>query len=475
MDKILPFTFLKKKQIYDYPKTRKNSGKRVLVIGAGLAGLSAAMDLKENGFEVKVIEARPRIGGRVHSVPMGGVAVEAGGEFLDAKPVHPLMHHMVEKYGLSLAASNLDHTTYLFDGHRYSGESVEKAFGPKVAWEVDSYYKKVAEASHDIDVDDPLSGPEALAMDQSNVQEWIDGQKLSPLAQQLVEGSVKSEYGEPSKMSLLFYMLQHKIYEGVSSADRETHRIQGGNNRLPLAMAEALGPDLVLNAPVSKVHSTEEGVRISFPGGELEADYLIVAAPLPALAKVAFEPGLPAEIDSAIHHLNYTDHMKVILNYSRNFIKDEGLANVHQTDLPLQWVWQGPDDKGGVSLISYGLAKDNPLNKPSRHEHKVEAAAQEMDRLYPEASRDLKRGSVHLWQEHPYSGGAFSSYGPGQMTAYWQSLRVPHGRVVLAGEHTAQKFVGFMEGAVKSGLRAANQVEAMVDDSPQGLWLHKLA
>ena len=433
---------------------------RITIVGGGLAGLTAATDLEAKGWDVTVLEARPRIGGRVHTIFHGDGAhhAEAGGEFLDGREVHPNIHSLVEKYGLELSESKLNEEVHFRHGMHFRLSGIDKKFGSGVAAEIEQFWEKARELGQLVDPDQPLSGPSAEELDQQSVAGWLDRLTLSPLAREIVESSIRGEYDDPSRVSLLFFGLQMAIYEGIPEEEIERFRIKEGNSSLPGAMANSLQNDVIFNAPVSEISVTRDGVEVKYPGGGFRSDYVIIAAPLPALRKVRFEPELCGDLRDAIETTNYADHMKILLNYDPKSWQNSDQPINMSTDLPVGSIWQAPaggDSRSGT-LITYNSAKENPLLVHQSPQQILAAADAEIGRVFPGTDRNLSGGSIHAWSRHPHSQGSWANYGPGQMK-YFQTLRQPQGRLIFVGEHTDLP-PGYMEAAVRSGHRGASQI-----------------
>jgi monoamine oxidase len=439
----------------------------VLVVGAGLAGLTAAYELQRAGWGVTVCEAQSQVGGRVKTVRSGfaqGQWAEAGAEFIDAPQVHPQIHHYISHFQLGLepvARDGLDGAYYL-DQQRFGFAELSARYGNTVEAELERF-RQAARALGEpaIDLDQLANQPEVQALDGQSIATWLDQLAFAPVARRLVDNYLRDEFGEPDHISLLTLAHDATLYGQVAEADLMVYRIQGGNDRLPAALAEALHRPVQLNTPITAISLTENGVQASHAHGELTADYLILAAPLPALRRVVFTPALPSLLTQAITDLSYATHVKVLLQYSQRFWQTLGLSGEIVTDLPLGCVWEATGSQAGTMgiLVTYTSGCFGEQFEALEDAQRIKRAVAELEAIYPGSYRQVTAATTYAWNQHPYIGGAFSMPAPGQLSAFWGALRQPHGRLYFAGEHTDAYF-GYMEGAIRSGQRVAQQLVA---------------
>lgn len=443
---------------------RKNL--RVAVIGAGLAGLVAAYELKKQGYQVSVLEARDRIGGRVYTLRdgfSGGQYAEAGGEYIDSFNVHRQMHRYVQEFGLRLAPvhSAPSEGIYFVRQQRcdFTDEALAQTFGKGVVDEIDRFWITLELLARDyFRQADWQRG--AAQWDNQSVAAWIESLGLDPLARELTEQYLRGEMDEPNQLSMLFLMEQAALYDKVPDQRLEMYRIEGGNGQLPQALARALGQSVRLSCPVSAIEQTEQGVQITHGQGTLTADFAIVATPLPPLRQVRFSPDLPGVVQDAIAQLNYGSHIKVMVQFDervwRTRYQSTGLTI---TDLPIGFATDTTARQPGASgiLTAYISGKNAEALLPLSREKKIQSVLDQYEAIYPGCRSHVKTVQTAVWPDERYSGGSYSNYGPGQFAQYWPALRQAHGRLYFAGEHT-DNFVGYMEGAVRSGQRVAQQV-----------------
>ena len=337
-------------------RTSGESRSHVVVVGAGLAGLTAAHELERRGFDVTVLEARSRVGGRVRTIRhefAEGQHAEAGGEFIDTNHLEIL--RLVRRLGLELEDvrngwGDREDAVYR-DGRRHPYGLV--ATKP-VRREIDRFWQEIAELAAPLDPADPVAAGERL--DARSVADFLDDIELEETARFFVEQqAVIGEYTvEPTDLSLLFFAALEKLYEDVPESGIEAFRIRGGNDRLPQRLAMSLRSDVILGSAVTAVDRSSHGVTVAVGDTRFDADYCVLAAPLPALRAVAFEPPLPDELGAAVAGLQYGVAAKTLLQYETRVWRSEGFTGDTATDLPIGMTWEATDQQRGARGIMIG-------------------------------------------------------------------------------------------------------------------------
>jgi len=435
---------------------------RVVVVGAGLAGLAAAWDLERRGWEVTVLEARRRIGGRCHTLRSfdGGQTAEAGGEFIDT--THRQMRRFARRFGLRLddvrgSGARYDDVAYVRGRFR----NFDSYAGPGVRREIDRFYERAWRLARGLDPADPAAA--GARHDRRSVADFIDSLGIRGRAREVLDRELRDDYAiEPEKLSLLFLLHETKVTWSTPDSGVEAFRIQGGNDRLAHGFAARLERRPHLGARVSAVTVTAGGVRVRAGGEEISADHVVLAAPLPGLRGVRFRPALPDVLDSAIRRLQYGPITKTPLQYRRRFWHRKGWSGDTYTDLTLGTTWEATDRQGGRRgvLMAYASGRNGLTEARIGKRARIAALADQVERIYPGSRALLGPATSIAWSNSGLNGGAYSAFAPGQVSDYWTALRRPaHERIHLAGEHTAT-LSGYMEGALRSGLRAARRIDA---------------
>jgi monoamine oxidase len=454
------------------PRPDAGAASRVIVVGAGLAGLTTALDLTEAGWDVVVLEARDRVGGRVFTLRddfSDGLHAECGGESIDDN--HRDLQAMLRRFDLRTEPrpANREATGVVYRRGRRSGIADFVAQrGGQVLDDYEGLDVAVARLAEDVDPERPERSARAEELDARSAADLIDDLTPVPEARFLIEADTRSYYNaEPEDISLLFLAQQWAIVADVPYSAEETMRIAGGNSQLPEAMAAALGDALHLRQPLQSVEHRHDGVFATAAEVAFDAAHLVLAVPPRPLRDVRFSPGLPPAVATMIDGLELGAAAKVITEYARPFWRDQGQSGLTVSDLPFGVTWDSADsyDTGGPGLLTAFITGDAAaaLGDLSDDE-RILAVHRQLDEVYPQG-RALRSGfaATTAWRNELLTGGGYAVFAPGQVIPYWPTLREPTGRIHFAGEHT-EALCGYMESAVRSGHRVA----AAIGPAPPG-------
>ncbi|HWM92238.1 MAG TPA: FAD-dependent oxidoreductase [Thermoanaerobaculia bacterium] len=446
---------------------------KVIVIGAGLAGLAAAWELVQLGHDVTVLEARTRPGGRVHTLrsPFAdGLYAEAGA--ISYSDAYRHMVRYVKTFGLTAAQVGPRGTpVYHLRGRRFSLKPGENPGWPhKLAPEeqgqglfqlIGTYFTPAEKLG---DPGDPAWRPDAFKdWDQVTLADWLKGQGASSGAVDLLSAGVWWGHGWQEVSAL------HRLVSdvGLFFMGQKTYVIQGGTDLLAQAFAKALRDRIWYGAPVTAVEQSSAGVRAVFQQGgasqELRADRLICTAPAPVARKIAFAPELPAARRQILEKLDYAPVTRIYLQSRKRFWADAGEAGSASTDLPIDLVAEHPftrsEEAGPRGILECHMKGANALSAGRMDDDaRLAFAVRELDKVHPGFRSHAEGGTSYAWHLDPWAGGGYAWWKPGQMTAWVPELARPEGRVHFAGEHTS--WLGrTMEGALESGNRAAREVQ----------------
>jgi monoamine oxidase len=430
----------------------------VIVIGAGLAGLTAARELEREQARVTVLEARDRVGGRVHTIRgifEDGQHGEAGADLIEGE----------QSYVLELARSvGLKPQRILRAGFTYYGPD---ASGRNRVWKRPSTWTEAAQRLKP-HIDRYKAAGErwdtgvALALAPRSVAEWVRGQR----AGRAFAAGMRSIRGfflaDPEDLSLL--ALVDQFSEGVPGED-EFFRIPGGNDRLPQKVADALDGDVVLRAAVDRIDHDAGGVRVRFrengSAQELRADFAVIAVPATLLREIRFSPRLPAQQWTAIRQLKYGAATRVLLQFERPFWRRTHRHRAFGTPFSIGAVWDASEHQRGTSGMLMLLAGGN-ASAECRDVVMRDGPAAVVDQLRWLGPPSPLVAMWHTsWEDDPFARGGYAVFSPDFDPRLRDWLRRPAGRLTFAGEHTSLKWEGFMNGAVESGRRAAAEVTAL--------------
>ncbi|MFN6121638.1 MAG: flavin monoamine oxidase family protein [Actinomycetes bacterium] len=438
---------------------------RVIVVGAGIAGLTCARVLQAAGVDVTVLEGGTRAGGRARTVrsPFAeGQYVESGAEWIDTD--HHRMRALLDRYGLRLQGPGQEWTTIrrmLFrDGRLFDAAEVRE-LDPAVDDQLATYdaaFERIADGI--ADPARPDLHPDAALHDARTIADVARDCDLGDLAQLFARRNSQGEFAaEQHEVSALFVgqqraqMRAHGI-EGVVRA----HRLEGGLDVLVARLAGELRDGTIrFGETVRGVHWESDEVRVDTGVATHHADRVVFACSLVPLRSVVFTPELPIPFARAVRELGYGTITKTAVQFGRR-TWPSGYAT---TSLPAQRVYEPTVDQPGEHgvLMSYAGGDGGRRAAVNDERHRIDAVVDDLRTMYG-LDEPVTGSFSRAWSNEPRYGGSYAAYGPGQVTAFWQVLREPCGPFRLAGEHVAT-WTGYLEGAVESGERVAHELVAL--------------
>ena len=445
----------------------KIDNKSVTVIGAGMAGLAAAYDLHRAGWKVTVLEARDRVGGRVHTMRgfSGGLVAEAGGEFIDKHHIRMLAYVKEFKLSLGEVGSWQGQTD---DWGAYEGKAGQSndtnVWGFDLGKEYEKMWTALAELAKQVpDPAHPESAPNANELDKRSSADWIHVQTAHPLARKAFADHIRSEYTcEPEHFSLLDLARNAALYYSTPGFYKPTYRVLGGNDQIPRAIASLL-PNLHLNAEVTSINNQPDQVTVTYKQGDsfhaITSSFAILAIPLTTARLIEFNPLLPSDHQRMVNEISYGAVTKVMIEYRKRFWKDKGWNGRLSTDQHIVQTWDATSHHEGEHGIITAYTGGEPGAKLSAlsNEERIKTAISVIEKIFPGSSNLIENTATIAWINEPFTRCSYMALAPGQVTAHWQTLFSPAGRLYFAGEH-ATIYQGFMEGAVESGQRAAKNI-----------------
>ncbi|WP_434728916.1 FAD-dependent oxidoreductase [Pseudomonas soli] len=426
--------------------------KTAIVVGGGLAGLTAAYELQSKGWQVTLLEAKSGMGGR------SGLATS---EWVGNSKTQPVLNQYLEQFKVATlpAPEFVRNPGYLIDGEYFSATDLATK-QPATAEALKRFEKTLDDLARSIeDPLDPAANSTLFALDQMNVSTWLDKLQLPATARQLVNQQIRTRYDEPSRLSLLYFAQQGRVYRNVSDRDLRAARLPGGSPVLAQAFVKQL-KTIKTSSPVTAIVQDKDGVTVKVGGVGYQADYLVMAVPLRALAKIQMTPGLDGQHLAALKGTNYGWRDQLMLKFknpvweSRARMSGEIFSN---TGLGMLWI--EPALKGGANVV-INLSGDNArLLQAFGDKQMVDQVLIRLHAFYPQARGAFTGYEIRRYSTDAGMGGAYLAYGPGQISKYWRLWERPVQRIAFAGEHTDALYPGTLEGALRSGQRAAGQVQ----------------
>jgi monoamine oxidase len=440
--------------------TRSGADQRVIVIGAGLAGLCTAYELQALGHRVTVLEAQMRPGGRVRTLrePFApGVHVEAGAEQIPG--AHELTQHYARVLGLTLLPTQTVGTRFMYyvRGRRVvNGDAAVWPFAltdeERTLGRPGLFRKYVDEDIAQARAGFPQQIVRALdALDRQTPGAWLQSRGASPAAAELITLGFGADLGSAASFVL------HAVN---SRGSIQSYRIDGGNDRLPRELATRV--EVKYGVPVVAVRQDDRGVEVVVRAGSardvLRADRAVCTLPCPVIGRMFDEAWLSAPKQRAIREQQYSRTVKVFLQTRTRFWLKDNWSGFAETDLPIERLTPDPgvDPGSRGALAAYPIgAYTSALEKLSEDE-RVAAARDQATQIFPELRTECEGGLSHCWGLDPWERGSFALHTPGQI-GFLDTLAAVEGRIHFAGEHTSP-WTGWMQGALESARRVVREI-----------------
>ncbi len=463
-------------------------GKRVLILGAGLAGLCAAYELGKLGYDCRILEARKRVGGRCHTIRGGTTEVETDGQkqtctfdeghYFNPGPARIPQQHITLDYCRELGVAvepfgNLNDAAYFYN------ENVGTLSGKRV---------RAREAK--ADVYGYTCELLAKALNQNELDKRVTPEDKDRLVAFLThEGSLSPDlfyHGgsrrgfttppgggmQPGKLSDPFDL--HSIVQsGFGEYFQFTYEFEqqltmmqvvGGTDQIAKGFERKLKDKITYEAPVEELRQTPNGVRVVYKEQgkkqEATADYCVCAIPLSLLRDIPadFSP----EMSRAVRAIEYGTASKVALQFKRRFWEEDDriFSGITWTNMPLTQIFYpsyGFLGKKGVLVGSYNYGPDAMVTGALSPKARIEWALREGAKIHPQYPKEFETGFSVAWHKTPYNLGAWSSYNGNDRTTHYPVLNRPDGRIYMAGEHISY-LTGWMAGALESARLACTAI-----------------
>jgi len=445
----------------------------IIVIGAGMAGLSAALDLVAKGHDVIVLEARTRPGGRVFTIR----APFADGRYVDGGAMQVFdSHARVQRYiqQLGLEIDPIRPAPGIAVRH-VMGKRIESKPGERIVWpfeltaaerEIDGrmlWQKYVGPAVQEV-VEAESHDPSLRSLekyDRITFSDFLRAQGASPAAMAILAIGLPSGLGDgPDHVSALDLLRE----AGHRQAAKQSFTIRGGTDRLPKALATQLGDRIHYGSPVVRLEQQPNGVRVvAMQGGAprtFTADRIVCTIPFTVLRRLEISPALGREKRAAVEQLQYTSVARVYVQTRTRFWSTDGFSGNASTDLPVMGVYERTINQPGTRgiLESYMAGANARRATASSEADRLTMTLAGMAKVYPRIIEQYEGGASKCWDEDEWARGAYAWFEPGQMMRLMPHVARPEGRIHFAGEHTST-WPGWMEGALESAERVVREIE----------------
>ncbi len=446
----------------------------VVVIGGGLSGLTAARRLTEAGRRVILLEARDRVGGRTYHGPIGTRAFDLGAQFVG--PTQDRVRALAAEFGLQIKP--------VYGGGKRIWELRDDRleFGqgnpplpigtlldlPHVMGRIDAIARRVGAVA-------PWSAADATALDAQTVANWAAANTYTANTMDLLVCSTRAVFGaDPDELSMLFlayYTAQGDSLEMLTNTQggAQDSIIVGGTQQLSVKLAEKLGAIVRLNQAVTRISQDAQGVVVSTEAGaQIRAGHAIIAMPPVAAGRIAFDPPLPAERHELQQRMPMGRYYKVIVTYDKPFWRDAGYTGeVASVRGPITASYDDDPGDGSGGLLNF-IGGDHALKWQALAPEARQAAVLDcLARWFGEAARRPTAFGYNHWAEQPETGGApVAIMAPGVLSRLGPALRAPCGRIHWAGTEAAEKWTGYMDGAIRAGEAAALKIGGDVPSPP---------
>lgn len=447
----------------------------VAIVGAGLSGLSAAKDLRAAGKSVLVLEARHRVGGRVLDIkiPNGGV-VEAGAAFVG--PSQDRVLALAAELQLeTFATYNAGDNVLWQDGERatYAAEALPPIPESSLIQLAETLGRLNAMAQ-EIDVNAPWDHPRAVELDSTTFSSWLD--VVAPLeeARDLVDVVTTSVFSaEPRELSLL-YVVAYIAAAGnattpgtierlaSTAGGAQERRLKGGMQQLAVKLAERLGESqIALNAPVRRVERRGNGYVVTADGLKVKARRVVIAMSPPLASRIVYRPQLPALRDQLTQRLPMGSIGKAIAIYDVPFWRADGLTGQTVSDSGVvRATFDVSPEDGSYGVLKGFIEADEMRKLDGSSELEIQLKATNDFVNYFGANASNPTGWViQRWDNEEFSRGGPVAFGPpGVLTQYGPALTQPFEGIHFAGTETAPYWTGYLDGAIRSGERVAQEI-----------------
>ncbi|XP_063600227.1 probable flavin-containing monoamine oxidase A isoform X2 [Penaeus indicus] len=458
----------------------------VIVIGAGVAGLSAAHKLKKAGLQIAVLEAQDRVGGRTLTQPVdigqGKTELfDLGGQWVGSSQKHVM--DMLRELGLETYPQYTSGTKVMQLGPggkvRTYKSDIPSIGSLKGLVQLQLFIWKIERMAAQTPIEDPYKSPYARELDGHTVDSFARKHITCEVTVRLIDVACKVAFGtEATRISAIFFLAYSNAAGGVMKvleAKEETAqeaRVKGGTQQISQLLAKNLGDEIVfLSHPVVRVDQTGENVKVTTENGDtVEARRAVMTAPPNMILKMAFSPPLPPSKRLIYENLPIGHLIKFVVVYDRAFWRENGFSGEIVSDGgteslpegvsrgPLSVCFDATSHRGTPAIVGFIAGRQEVEWQGKTIDERKAAVLQGLAATLGPDARHCVSYTEKIWAEEPYIGGCPVVFGVPGLSFALPHLRSPHERLHFAGTETATEWTGFISGAIQSGNRAAIEV-----------------
>ncbi len=442
---------------------------KILIVGAGIAGLTVAYRLRQAGVSADLIEASQRSGGRLRSLKgASGDVVELGGEFIDSR--HRAVRSLAAELGLEMADLRssdlgLEPEILYFQGRKITQAQVAEAFAP-LAQRIAQDLQTLGDRS--ITYRNP--SPAAVRLDRLSLAEYLVATPIDPVIEQLVRVAYVTEFGRDAEsqscLNMLFLIGAEVGKWSTYGVSDERYHVVGGNEQIPQRLAGKLEDAIATGTLLESIRLAGDSYQVSLRQGatcfDRTYDQVILTVPFTTLRQVDLAVNLPPVKQKAIAELGYGTSSKLAVPYRERIWRSRYGSTISiYTDLDFQNTWESArystlpggwvtDLRGGQAGVA--LANDRP-------EAQAQKLTDDLERIFPGINQ-VERGSAvrSVWANEPYALGSYACYLPGQWTQIGGVEAERVGNLWFAGEHCSLGSQGYMNGACETAEQVAQGI-----------------
>ncbi len=460
---------------------------KIVIIGAGIAGLNCAYQLKKSGLSATIYEAATRTGGRIFTaknILAPGLTTELGGEYIDSS--HEDMLQLSQELGLNLIdkfslESNHIKDRFYIDGRFYSEAEVIKAFEPyasRIAMDINSLPEVMTYDDYDA---------VTLKFDRMSLHAYLDSIGMTGFIRKGIEIAYLTEYGletdVQSSINFLYLFVPDTSegFEAFGYSD-ERYKIEGGNQLVTNALYKKVENRVNLGHQLVKIKQNAAGYVLYFTNTNgftttVYADIIVSAIPFTLLREVEIDVALPQWKTNAIKNLGYGTNAKLLLGFNKRIWENYNYSEYVVTDKEIQTGWDNSVGQPGVSggfTVFQGGNKGIELGAGTPEQQAPKFIAQ-MEQMWPGAAMAFNGNVKRMhWPSYPFTKGSYACYKVGQYTTIRGAEIKPIGNFHFAGEHCSSENQGYMNGGAETGRLAAEAILASIGVSKPALKNHLL-